>query len=118
MSEVKPSPLAVHGWTIFAHPLFLKQLEKLIQQVESIRQKDPTGYTKKNATKKLAVIFKLAFDAMPADPTLPECRQGNTLGEENKYWFRAKFFQQYRLFYRYHRRGRAKRAGALCNILN
>ena len=29
-------------------------------------------------------------------------RQGNTLGDNNKHWFRAKFFQQYRLFFRFH----------------
>lgn len=31
-----------------------------------------------------------------------ECRQGGTLGDVDKHWFRAKFFQQYRLFFRYH----------------
>jgi len=39
---------------------------------------------------------------IPQDPTLPEYRQGSTLGDENKHWFRAKFFQQYRLFFRFH----------------
>lgn len=36
------------------------------------------------------------------DPTRPEYRQSGTLGDEHKHWFRAKFFQQYRLFFRYH----------------
>jgi toxin YhaV len=102
MSGVRPSPLVAHGWTIFAHPMFLQQIERLMLQVDSIRQKDPIGYTKKNATKRLAAIAKLAFDVIPADPSRPEFRQGNSLGEEHKHWFRAKFFQQYRLFYRYH----------------
>ena len=31
-----------------------------------------------------------------------EYRQGATLGSDRKHWFRAKFFQQYRLFFRYH----------------
>ena len=39
---------------------------------------------------------------IPQDPSRPEYRQGNTLGEGRKYWFRAKFFQQYRLFFRFH----------------
>jgi toxin YhaV len=102
MSEVKSSPMVAHGWTIFAHPMFLEQIEKLTLQVDSFRQKDPTEYIKKNATKRLAAIAKLAFDVIPADPTRPEYRQGNALGEEHKHWFRAKFFQHYRLFYRYH----------------
>ena len=28
--------------------------------------------------------------------------RGGTLGDDRKHWFRAKFFQQYRLFFRYH----------------
>jgi toxin YhaV len=102
MSNGKPSPLVIHGWTVFAHPLFLVQLEALAQQVEVLKQKDPGGYVKKNATKRLVAINKLAFDVIPQDPTRAEYRQGNTLGDEHKHWFRAKFFQQYRLFFRYH----------------
>jgi toxin YhaV len=95
-------PLVIHGWTVFAHPLFIAQIEELAQQVESLKQKDPVGFGKKNATKRLAAITKLAFDVIPQDPSLPEYRQGGTLGFDQKHWFRAKFFQQYRLFFRYH----------------
>ena len=102
MSAGKPVPLSIHGWTIFAHPLFLAQIEALVQQVEGIKKKDPRGYAKKNATKRLTAITKLAFDVIPQDPARPEYRQGDTLGDEYKHWFRAKFFQQYRLFFRYH----------------
>ena len=92
----------INGWNIFAHPLFLKQLEELLSQVEDLRQKDPQNYKKKNATKRLAAIAKLAFDVIPQDPTRNDYRQGTTLGNDYKHWFRAKFFQQYRLFFRYH----------------
>ncbi len=102
MSAGQPAPLVIHGWTIFSHPLLLVQLEALIQQVEALKQKDPTGFTKKNASKRLATIAKLVFEVIPQDPARPEYRQGNTLGEDHKHWFRAKFFQQYRLFFRYH----------------
>ncbi len=102
MTSSKPAYLVIHGWTVFAHPLFLAHLETLAQQVEGIKQKDPDGYVKKNVTKRLAAIIKLAFDTIPQDPTRPEYRQGNTLGDDHKHWFRAKFFQQYRLFFRYH----------------
>ncbi len=94
--------MVIHGWTVFAHPLFLAQLEVLSQQVEALKQKDPVGYVKKNTAKRLAAITKVAFDVIPQDPARPEYRQGNTLGSERKHWFRAKFFQQYRLFFRYH----------------
>jgi len=102
MSAGKSAPLLVNDWAVFAHPLFLAQLEALTLQVEALKQKDPIGYTKKNASKRLAAITKLAFEVIPQDPARPEYRQGNTIGEGNRHWFRAKFFQQYRLFFRYH----------------
>ena len=74
----------------------------MIQRVEALRQKDPVGYVKKNAAKRLAAIARLAFDVIPQDPTRAEYRQGGTLADDRKHWFRAKFFQQYRLFFRYH----------------
>jgi toxin YhaV len=95
-------PLIINGWRIFAHLLFLSQVEELMLQVEHLRQKDPNNYRQKNAVKRLAAIFKLAFEAIPEDPTRSEYRQGNTLGDEYKHWFRARFFQQYRLFFRFH----------------
>ena len=102
MTAANPAPLVIHGWTVFAHPLFIAQLDALAEQVSSLKQKDPIGFKKKNASKRLAAITKLAFDIIPQDPTLPEYRQGKALGEAHKHWFRAKFFQQYRLFFRYH----------------
>ncbi|HEY3048496.1 MAG TPA: type II toxin-antitoxin system YhaV family toxin [Polaromonas sp.] len=103
MTQAANVSLVINGWTVFAHPLFLDQLEATMAQVEALRLKDPSGFLKKNASKRLAAIAKLAFEVIPQDPERPEYRQGNTLGEEHKHWFRAKFFQQYRLFFRYHK---------------
>lgn len=102
MSASKPESLVIHGWTVFAHPLFLAQIEALAHQVVGCKKKDPDGYLKKNVSKRLAAITKLAFDVIPQDPARPEYRQGGTFGEKRKHWFRAKFFHQYRLFFRYH----------------
>lgn len=96
------SSIVINDWQIFAHGLFLTQIEELLIQVENLREKYPHDYQKKNATKRLAAIYKLALDVIPQDPTRNEYRLGNTLGEDYKHWFRAKFFQQYRLFFRYH----------------
>jgi len=96
-------PLVINGWTVFAHPFFLDQLEATMRQVEAARMKDPVGFSQKNASKRLAAISKLAFEVIPQDPERAEYRQGSSLGEEHKHWFRAKFFQQYRLFFRYHK---------------
>lgn len=87
---------------MLAHSLFLNQFEDLTEEVEKARQKNPSHCKEKNCTKRLAAIQKLIFEKIPQDPTLPEYRQGGTLGDEYKHWFRAKFFQQYRLFFRYH----------------
>ena len=95
--------LVINGWAIYAHSLFLNQLENLIQTVEQLKIKDPKCYKKKNAAKRLYAINKLAFENIPQDPTLDKYRQGGTLGNERKHWFRGKFHQQYRLFFRYHK---------------
>jgi toxin YhaV len=102
MTPRSNGPVTIHGWTIYLHPLFRSQLRDLQEHVETLRRKDPAGYGKRNATKRLAAIAKLAFDIIPQDPTRAEYRQGGTLGKQHKHWFRAKFFQQYRLFFRYH----------------
>ena len=102
MSAAHAAPVVVHGWTLYAHPLFLAQVEALASQVEASKASDPAGYAKKNAAKRLAAIAKLAFDVIPQDPERPEYRQGSTLGDAYRHWLRAKFFQQYRLFFRYH----------------
>ena len=94
--------LVVNGWSLFAHPLFLDQVDALSVKVASAKAKDPKTYKQKNSTKRLAAIAKLAFEVIPVDPARPEYRQGGTLGEGHKHWFRAKFFQQYRLFFRFH----------------
>ena len=82
-------------------PLFLDQIDKLVVEVERLRAKDPKGFTSKRATKLLAALSKLVFEVIPGNPSNPDYRQGSTLGESRKHWFRAKFFQQFRLFFRY-----------------
>ena len=102
MTGAQREPLVIHGWKVFAYPLFLAQLEALAQEVEALKRKDPVGYADKQASKRLAAIMRLALEIIPQDPTRQEYRQGTTLGGAHKHWFRAKFFQQYRLFFRYH----------------
>ena len=102
MNPPSTEPAAEHGWTLLAHPLFVEQFRALLLEVDLLARRDPAGYRKKNATKRLAAVTKLAFEVIPQDPTRTEYRQGGTLGANHKHWFRAKFFQQYRLFFRYH----------------
>ncbi len=94
--------VVVNGWSLFLHPLFHEQLTQLREEVHKLRQKDPVGYINKNASKRLAAVTRLMYEIIPQDPGRPEYRQGLSLGSEHKHWFRAKFFQQYRLFFRFH----------------
>lgn len=95
------APLVVNGWSIYAHPIFLDQFDALIREVETRKTRDPVTWQKKSCTKRLAAIFKLVTETIPTDPGAPQFRQGDTLGNNRKHWFRAKFFQQYRLFFRF-----------------
>lgn len=95
------APLVIKGWSLYAHPLFLDQIEGLIGEVEARKARDPENYTRKNCTKRLAAITRLVTGDIPADPAAAQFRQGDTLGGTRKHWFRAKFFQQYRLFFRF-----------------
>jgi toxin YhaV len=94
--------LEVSGWQLFAHPLFLDQIEKLAAAVERAQAKDPRGWRKSTNAKLLAALRQLVFETIPQDPTRPEYRQGGTLGDARKHWFRAKFGGgRFRLFFRY-----------------
>lgn len=94
-------PERIEGWLLLAHPLFDLQYEKLERQVEQARAKDPVGYVRKNAAKRFKAVVDLVYDEIPADPANARYRLGKTLGSANSHWRRAKFYQQYRLFFRF-----------------
>jgi toxin YhaV len=101
-TSASDEPLVINGWQVFAHPLLVDQLARLIQGVEAEKRKSPDTYRSAASAKVLAALSKLLFITIPADPGRPEYRQGSTLGEGNKHWFRAKFGgQRFRLFFRY-----------------
>jgi toxin YhaV len=94
--------LEINGWKVFAHALFLDQVEALVDEVEKLREADPGGYREKKKTKLLAAILKVGFEMIPREPGARHFLQGNTLGETYRHWRRAKFFEgRYRLFFRY-----------------
>ena len=93
--------LRANGWTLLFHPLFEAQLDELTQTVETLQAKVGEEYIKHNDAKRLAAIYRLITEVIPADPADAKFRQGNTLGKDHRHWYRAKFFQQYRLFFRF-----------------
>lgn len=99
--------MQVNGWELFVHPLLLAQLGKLIARVEEDRTKKPDSCRSSSSAKLLAALSKLLFEAIPADPSRPEYRQGDALGPQNRHSFRAKFgAQRFRLFFRYDSRSK------------
>jgi toxin YhaV len=94
-------PLKANGWTLLFHPLFEEQVEQLTQQVETLQTKVGAEYTTYDDAKRLAAIYRLVTEIIPTNPADPKFRQGNTLGSDQRHWYRAKFFQQYRLFFRF-----------------
>jgi toxin YhaV len=93
--------MVVNGWRLFAHPLFTQQLDRLTAHVETLAARDSETYRHQPATKLLATIRRYILEIIPKDPNAAEFRQGNTLGPDNRHWFRAKFHDRYRLFYRF-----------------
>jgi len=95
-----------NGWKIYLHPLFLAEQEKLVEEVRKARVADPQAYKSKRCTKLLIALRKIAYAEIPGDPLNARFRQGVALGESYKHWFRGKYLQQYRLFFRVSERDR------------
>lgn len=93
--------MIVNGWRLYLSPKFDQQLQLLENQVEAFAAKDPIGCNERPVVKLLAAIHRLIFEVIPRNPNAPEFRQGNTLGVKNRQWFRAKFHQRFRLFFRF-----------------
>ncbi len=80
-----------HGWRLYAYPLFLDQLERLMASVERAKRSDPEEWQRKADARLLVGLRALLLDRVPRDPLSAEFRQGNTLGNDRRHWFRAKF---------------------------
>ena len=96
----------VNGWTLYEHPAFASQREKLQGAVEAARAKNPEGWRRSDDAKPLAAIARLTLGIVPADPGAAQFRQG-MLGKARKHWFGAKFGNgRYRLFYQFSSRAK------------
>ena len=99
-------PLRVNGWLLLFHKGLVDQLRALATACGKAKAADPTGFRANANVKLLAAVARLVLENVHADPTRPEYRQGNTLGKAYRDWFRVRFFQRFRLFFRYHGRAR------------
>jgi toxin YhaV len=92
--------LVLNGWKIYFHACFLEQVGTLAKTVAELKAAKPDEYQRKKETKLLLAIKRVIEERIVAVPLHPQFRQGDTLGEEYKHWFRVKFLEQFRLFYR------------------
>lgn len=90
-----------NGWILLADTIFFDQFDRLTNKVERLKQKNPSGYTSTNAAKKLAAVTRLVTDIIPRNPAGEQFQLGKTFPSEFRHWRRAKFFQQYRLSFRF-----------------
>jgi toxin YhaV len=91
----------VNGWTLLFHDAVIGQLENLVDAADRARKANPRDFQSNANVKLLAALAKLMLEVVPADPSRPDYRQGNTLGKEYRHWFRVKFLGRFRLFFRY-----------------
>lgn len=98
--------LIVNGWTVLAHPLFLEQYAALLASAIDAKSTSSSTFKMSKPAKLLAAIIHIISEVIPADPANSAFNQGKTLGEGATHWKRVKFFQQYRLFYRYDARAK------------
>lgn len=89
------------SWTIYFHPAFSEVRNKLIDDVVKLQEKSPDDYKQHPKTKFLKKVDDLVFKEIPLDPSSEAYFQGKTLGSDNTHWRRAKFFQRFRLFFRF-----------------
>lgn len=98
--------MTADGWTLLFHDAIVGQLENLAAAAARARKADAKTYQSNANVKLLAALARLMFEIIPTDPARPEYRQGNTLGQAHRHWFRAKFMGRFRLFFRYDSRSR------------
>jgi toxin YhaV len=93
-------------WLKLIHPAF--EFEFNLYQSKALEAQSRVGesWVNTSAGKKFLALNYQIRQRIPSDPTNPEFRLGHTLGRQHKHWFRGKFLQQYRIFFRYSTRSR------------
>lgn len=97
----RPRPVVINGYHLLVWPAFAERWRKLKAEVERLRDADPENYHRTPAAKLLAAVRDATLRGIPRDPSADRYRQGNTLAPEYRHWRRDKFFQRFRLFFRY-----------------
>ena len=88
-------------WFLLAHPAFMNQLIISTQKMNDSKAKAGTNWIYHSDIKRHFTLVRQITERIPQDPSSADFRLGNALGQRYKLWFRAKFLQQYRVFFRY-----------------
>jgi toxin YhaV len=76
-------------------------VSRLAAAHERARKSDPKNFRLNANVKVLEALTDVMLKEIPSDPSRPQYRQGRTLGQAYRNWFRAKFSGRFRLFFRY-----------------
>jgi toxin YhaV len=93
--------LATPEWLLLHHPAFEMEYENYKSRALLTAAKYGDNWVTTAAGKKFLALNHLVRERIPSNPSNPEHRLGNALGDNYKHWFRGKFLQQYRVFFRY-----------------
>jgi toxin YhaV len=90
------------SWQRFYHKFFVEMLQEMHEAVERLKITNPNSY-KKSTHAKIFESILATVDFVGEDPTRREFLLGNTLGEKNRDWRRAKRLlpPRYRLFFKF-----------------
>jgi len=96
--------MSPRDWILLGHIEFLSQLDKYRKaNLERLASKESISSA---AAQQLRALTLAVWSRVPSSPSNPEYRLGNSLGKTYKHWFRAKFLQQFRVFFRYSAKSR------------
>lgn len=88
-------------WFLLGHYEFLTQLDKYREANRDVKQKMGADSIHTKQAQRLKALTLATWTKIPSDPGNQEFRLGNALGKEHTHWFRGKFLQQFRIFFRY-----------------
>ena len=98
--------MSSRDWFLLGHNEFLSQLEKYREANREVKQKIGADSIHTKQAQRLKALTLAVWTKIPTNPSNPELRLGNALGKEHTHWFRDKFLQQYRVFFRYSTRSK------------
>jgi toxin YhaV len=86
---------------LLGHIEFLRQLEKYREANRVVKQKIGPDSIHSKQAQQLKALTMATWTRVPSNPSNSEFRLGNSLGKQHTHWFRDKFPQQFRLYFRY-----------------